>query len=338
MAQNISILEGGTAQQFGQVNKLKIANSGGGTSLWVPEDEVNTKSLHVDSNGTYYASQDECYGYDEVSVNIVDECFGYDDDGNLWDVEVDDDDFLEEEEMPVRIEVTTPPTKTTYIVGEPINTAGMVVKAYYSNGEEYGTLDRSDYSISPLVAIKTGTGSATSDISSIQSLMPIPYAMQVTTDSSTYTLDYNGPSYDLMTSHLRLYAGYLGVLWASRTRKDPYDYSFTYKGQTAYATHLGIMNTQYNPSPVVRGWEWDDPNNYAGAVAWTMLYGDGGGGIFESVTVSWTIPDTSIVLTAMFDITVNDPPSPISGDSGSGSSSGGSSGGEDPEHPITPHI
>ena len=140
MAQNISILEGGTAQQFGQVNKLKISNSGGGTSLWVPDDEVNTKSLHVDSNGTYYASTDECYGYDEVSVNIVDECYGYDDDGNLWNVEVDDDDFLEETQAPSYIRVVTPPTKLDYIDGETIDTTGMVVMAYYADGTEYGDI------------------------------------------------------------------------------------------------------------------------------------------------------------------------------------------------------
>ena len=121
MAQNISIQEGSQSKQFGQVNKLKISNSGSGTSLWVPEDEVQTKSLYVDKNGTYYSSKDDCYGYDEVSVNIIDEVYGYDDDGNFWDIDVDDEDFLEEEELPTEIKVVVPPDKTDYIALEPIN-------------------------------------------------------------------------------------------------------------------------------------------------------------------------------------------------------------------------
>ena len=55
MSQNISIDEGGQSRQFGHINKLKIAKSGGGETFWVPEDEVQTQTLFVDKNGIYDA-------------------------------------------------------------------------------------------------------------------------------------------------------------------------------------------------------------------------------------------------------------------------------------------
>ena len=114
MSKNISIDEGGQSRQFGHINKLKIAQSGGGDTLWVPEDEVQTQTLFVDKNGmydahagtytevivttkkkkngkkkkttTYITSYDEdllCYGWDEVSVNIIDAVDGKDSEGIL---------------------------------------------------------------------------------------------------------------------------------------------------------------------------------------------------------------------------------------------------------------
>jgi hypothetical protein len=356
MAQNISILEGGTAQQFGQVNKLKIANSGGGTSLWVPEDEVTTKSLHVDSNGTYYASQDECYGYDEVSVNIVDECFGYDDDGNLWDVEVDDDDFLEEEEMPVRIEVTTPPTKTSYIAYEPINTAGMVVTAYYADGTEYGAIPREEYTIDPIVAPVSTDEKKTSDL---DTALPQPIPIGKCSFSGTFTRDIDGHEFKvIMTPSDNDVVGVIiyqpnGAVtlfiasphqnsrvtivseWTyngqkyTDTRQYPVSGSFTYNGQTVYyngnVPNAGISMyadhaTPKYPLPYI----YPEATFYGnGEDAWTMVYGE----LHRSteITVIWVREDGE-ELTDTFEIEVSDPPiPPVSGDdSGGGGSSGGS--------------
>ena len=46
------------------------------------------------------------------------------------------------------IEITTPPTKTAYKAGEQFSTAGMVVKATYSNG---ATLIATGVSVEPAV-------------------------------------------------------------------------------------------------------------------------------------------------------------------------------------------
>lgn len=330
MAQNISISEGGTAQQFGQINKLKIANSGGGTSLWVPEDEVQTKSLHVDSNGTYYASQDECYGYDEVSVNITDECFGYDDDGNLWDVEVDEDDFLEEEEMPVRIEVTTPPTKTSYIAYEPINTAGMVVMGYYADGSEYGEIPREEYTIDPIVAtVPTGEKQATSDIQAIQQYVPFAVANAVVYESYggdvRVTASERGAK--VACVHRQSNNAYFRMIFATDEPQElegiTWDW-YTYSGKTVYYNRWGVLNEYVVKSPTpIFGLPYNITNR-DGELAWTMIYGTITNPKLE-VKVKWERDDGE-VLEDSFEVNVSDiPVPPISGDdSGGGGSSGGS--------------
>ena len=56
------------------------------------------------------------------------------------------------------LQITTPPTKTTYTEGESFNKAGMVVKAKYSDGS---TKTISSYSVSPSGALKTTDTSVT---------------------------------------------------------------------------------------------------------------------------------------------------------------------------------
>ena len=333
MAQNISILEGGTAQQFGQVNKLKIANSGGGTSLWVPEDELNTKSLHVDSNGTYYASQDECYGYDEVSVNITDECFGYDDDGNLWDVEVDDEGFLEEEEMPVRIEIVTPPDKTSYIPLEPINTAGMVVKAYYGDDSEYGVIPRNEITIDPIVAPATPTES------------------DIYTDGNGVTCVKLSMSDAYWKNSWQQEIQYSTKVVGENTYKNigvekPYldDYYVTVYNHLVYMkplTHDFFSINMCNVNRETGDWGWhggrrynnnwihssDTSGDYFTLLPVSTANPENAGDLAKvcQVTVSYLREDGQ-ELTDTFEITVNDPtPVPPNGDdSGEGGSSGGS--------------
>ena len=54
----------------------------------------------------------------------------------------------------VSIKVTTPPTKTSYVVGEIFNPSGMVVTGTYNNGST-GVLAPSEYTITPSTALKT---------------------------------------------------------------------------------------------------------------------------------------------------------------------------------------
>ncbi len=177
MSQDISIQEGGISRQLGHINKLQIANSGGGESLWVPEDEVETQSLYVDKNGTYtawdgklvqkktkkkngkkkttyvtsYDSDRACYGWDEVSVSIIDKVSGTKD-GKMTTIGVDDEGFITETEIPSYIEIVKEPTTTHYVDGQNISIEGIQVKAYYENDTEWGDVPFEELSFEPTVA------------------------------------------------------------------------------------------------------------------------------------------------------------------------------------------
>ena len=157
MSENITILEGGKAENFGQIAKLRT-NNGDGYDLWVPEKDVDTKSLSVKKNGLYYTNQYEptssekkdgkaydIYGWDTITVSVKQKVTGKKKkrkpDGTEIDVpatvEVDDNGNLVEKELPTAIMVITPPRKTGYHAGETIDIAGIVVKAYLEDGTEY---------------------------------------------------------------------------------------------------------------------------------------------------------------------------------------------------------
>ena len=75
------------------------------------------------------------------------------------------------------IAITTPPTKTTYTVGESFDTAGMVVKATYSDGS---TATVTDYTVSPSAALTTSNNSVT-----------ISYTEGGVTQTATQTITVN---------------------------------------------------------------------------------------------------------------------------------------------------
>lgn len=70
MSKNIIIQEGGIGKQM-TVKKLKTDTVGGGSVLWVPEDEVSLGTKSISANGTYKASDDGKYGFSQVTVNVA---------------------------------------------------------------------------------------------------------------------------------------------------------------------------------------------------------------------------------------------------------------------------
>lgn len=146
MAKDITILEGSTSKSFSNVNKLRVNNAGGGTSDWVPEDEVQLTTKHISENGTYTASDDGYYGYSEVTVSGVggfsytaqdgDSIGGVDMvGGNEYDISADPETGdVTVEEIPSSIAVAHQPNKTSYISGETVDTDGLVVQAYNADG------------------------------------------------------------------------------------------------------------------------------------------------------------------------------------------------------------
>ena len=157
MSKNITIQEGGMAKSL-TVDKLKTYLVGGGSCLWIPEDERQLTTKYISKNGTYKASDDGYYGYSEVTVSGVGTASGKDPDGSgddaaaYTDPETGD---LVIAKLPSSIVVTTPPTNPygIYTDGQSISTDGMVVKAYLESGAEYGTVPNSEITINPTVAI-----------------------------------------------------------------------------------------------------------------------------------------------------------------------------------------
>lgn len=153
MSENIIIQEGGVGKQLA-VDKLRTDQVGGGSCLWVPEDEVQLGTKSVSKNGTYVARNDGYYGYSQFSVSGVGTATGRDPvTGQEKMVTVDPETGdLVETVLPVEIRVTAPPTKTEYQSGETINISGMVVKAYGANGDEMQVVPIGEITINPTVA------------------------------------------------------------------------------------------------------------------------------------------------------------------------------------------
>lgn len=141
MSKNITIQEGGVAKQM-TVDKLKTNLVGGGTCLWLPEDEVLLGQKTINANGTYKASDDGLYGYSQVTVSNAGIASGTipsgatlpTGDGNEYSVTTDNNGNLDFFKVPSSIQITTQPTTTEYHDGDDIDFTGMVVKAYNADG------------------------------------------------------------------------------------------------------------------------------------------------------------------------------------------------------------
>ena len=81
MSKNITIQEGGVGKAM-TADKLKTDLQGGGTCLWVPEDETRLTTKYITENGTYKAADDGYYGYSEVIVSGQGTATGTDGDGD----------------------------------------------------------------------------------------------------------------------------------------------------------------------------------------------------------------------------------------------------------------
>ena len=141
MSKNIIIQEGGLGKQL-TADKLKTTLVGGGSCLWVPEDETTLGTKTITENGTYRASDDGYYGYSEVTVSGIGSVTGR-------DPEIDEDVTVTKDPetgdlvktiTPESIRIITPPTKTSYADKETINFSGIVVHAYSSKGTDLGVV------------------------------------------------------------------------------------------------------------------------------------------------------------------------------------------------------
>lgn len=332
MSKNITIQEGGVAKQL-TVDKLKTDIVGGGSCLWVPEDEVQLTTKHISENGTYKASADGYYGYSEVTVNGIGTVSGKDPDTGE-DVVVSADPEtgeIVETTVPHSIRILTPPTNPAgvYQDGEAITKDGMVVLALLASGSAYVTPDYQG-GVIPIEELTLDPNTAAYDKDNpkpgeyTSSLLDAEVnAGRGTFDTSKATQymatgEYVGPE---TVSRL----GENGIIVVASTSSGTifgYKYydqdgnptgsgqymtnqSWTYDNKTVYYS-VGMFANFIFPVTDV------DPNQVSQAAAkaaWTMIYGtiEKQPGSGQTITVSWPRPVDLKVLETTFEITVENP-------------------------------
>lgn len=306
MSKNITIQEGGTDKSLNSIKKIKTSKQGGGSVLWIPEDDIDLGTKTITKNGTYKAKNDGKTGYSQVTVKVTNKAVGKDpSDGNDYSVNTDDNGNLVKTSLPSSITVTTPPTKTTYSSGEAIDTTGMVVTAYKADGTVWnsnssypnGVIPLNEITINPTTA--TGISSAPTNISS----------------ASTYAII--GYRYYTKTNDTPAYVGYFFNKYVGH-RMEPFLFSTSQDG-IASTSQIECINTgrgvywnqgygaDYQP-------QWcegqnfgdlkytNDPTDPEGAIKIILdqlgVYADNG-----HISVIWERPEDGKELSASFNIT-----------------------------------
>lgn len=330
MSKNISIQEGGTAKQL-TVDKLITHLVNSGTCLWVPEDEVQLTTKTITENGTYKASDDGYYGYEQVIVSIANAgiATGTDGDGDEAVAYTDPETGgIVTDKAPSSIEVVTPPTNPygIYTSGQAITTDGMVVKAYLKTGVEYGTVPNMEITLNPTTAVYDastdmgGSGEATSSLDTGTIQQPISYVGVVTAETDTTEIYYVGigtmTGWQTSQSNVMLIGASStpGVVIESYSRNKSSgresehsqyrtDNTYTYDGKTVY--YALVLPVIENPTGVTYNAD-AALGNYA-AAAWTMIYGnrtEQRTGSHQTITVTWPRPRDGKELTTTFGIRV----------------------------------
>jgi hypothetical protein len=325
VSKNIVIQENGIGKQL-TADKLKTNLVGGGTCLWVPEDETQLGTKYVSENGTYRASDDGYYGFSEFTVSGVGTATGKDGDGDKAQTTVDPTTGdLVTKKLIESIQVTTSPTKTTYQGGETLDFSGLVVHGYSSTGRDMGVIPLSQLSISPTSATydpETASSTASSDL--VENGINIAgycyrksEGSQTIYESTTSGADayvtwiYNGSnlvildasaSSSAVSTTLDITTNKETGQITSQTSYANLTREYTHNGKKVYyiagVTLGGASADVIQPSPTNIG-SADDT-----AIAWTAIYGD----ITEkhsvqTITASYT-NDAGTVLTATFTVNV----------------------------------
>lgn len=187
MSKNITIQEGGSAVQL-TADKLKTDQVGGGTCLWIPEEDFDLTTKHISENGTYNASDDDKYGYSTVYVNVPGGVNGpasdipgsiisgidpEDGEKYTWETVEDPETgetIVVKTLMPSGIEITTLPSDLDYTDGETIDFSGIVVKLKKHDGTVYtdanypdGVIPFSELTFPVTVARESGYGDWNAD-------------------------------------------------------------------------------------------------------------------------------------------------------------------------------
>lgn len=340
MSKNIVIGEGGTAKQL-TVDKLETNLVGGGTCLWVPEDGTILGTKNITENGTYKASDDGYYGFSQVTVNGQGIVSGKDADGDDAYAYVDPNTGLvTTSKIPSSIEVITPPIYPpsnpydAYFDGQAILKIGMVVKAYYNSGAEYGTVPNSEITFEPEYADESkvtgeritefsefGEGPWPQRIDSSASMVDYVYGQYVAPDGQEYDVSHHfecdggyiallvdGTGYRLRTIYCAprrttaVFINQFGSPWPQRTNYNV-DREFTYDGKTVYYKGGSSGENTFGDGPTNEVVDGDEIST--GEAAWIVVYGniihDSG---LQKIKVLWPRIGDKKVLESSFGINV----------------------------------
>lgn len=152
MSKAIVIKKNGISQNL-TVDKLRTNGADGQSIDWVPEDTVQLVALNATANGTYTPTGGK-YGYEYAAVSVPGSVVtGKKPDGNTYVYTKDGSGALVETKVPTEIRITTSPTNVgPYGQGANIDFNGIVVKAYYADGTEYGEIPFADLTLPVTVA------------------------------------------------------------------------------------------------------------------------------------------------------------------------------------------
>ena len=329
MSKNITIQEGSVAKQL-TVDKLKTNLVGGGTCLWLPEDEVLLGQKTINANGTYKASDDGLYGYSQVTVSNAGIASGTipsgatlpTGDGNEYSVTTDNNGNLDFLKIPSSIQITTQPTTTEYYDGDTIDFTGMVVTMYDANGQSMGTISLSEL-ILPITEADDGSAyhDEWSDGAGVNALMVTytqrwwldPYGNEKTTYCSepvgtrdglpVMYGDSTGPTQFFITK----YNGYTYCMGSTASRHlygYTYDASAPYNNyslfhSTSFTTGIGqVVNAAY-----VDEWATAVPESTVEPTGTENLHPMSG---VQTIPVKWARTGDGKVLETSFEITVTD--------------------------------
>ena len=318
MSKNITIQEGGTGRQL-TVGKLKTNMVGGGTCLWLPEDEVPLGTKSINQNGTFKASDNGLYGFSQVTVRGVGVAKGKDPGGSGNDAVATVDPETGKivvAQVPSSIRVTTPPTNPygIYQDGQQITTEGMVVKAYLADGSEYGVVPIGEVSIAPDHAIydpeTDDPAAAWADIPGVEDYMPIVLDTEIAYTVTSYGRDVREKMYASPAKFISAYKTWNGgTTGFIRASDEPFQdpdwtlYNYTLDGKTVYYTHWDNMSNRrdvdpVNMKPLPRG-------ETVKKLAWTMIYGNKiSAGSRQQIGVTWPRPGDGEILETSFEIAV----------------------------------
>lgn len=339
MSKNIVIQEGGIGKQL-TADKLKTNLVGGGSCLWVPEDETTLGTKIITEDGTYKAVNDGYYGYSEVSVSGIGKATGIGPDGETHTYEEDGTGGVTDTILPESISVVTPPTITTYADGATIDFSGMVVKAYLKSGALWtdGSHPNGVIPINELIcpvtiadaeAVSGKTASSdleTDPASPLKVGSGILYRTKAGTGDRAYTYEesYTGgeavcvqgtdkptnlriviakSSAGNVTYHVVGKLDATGEVFDDWTQEFSTSLTFTHNGKTVYyySTTSSVYGTVEILSPSPEHLNTSRNVTFA-EIAWTIVYGTVSGG-FQSVPVQYLRTDGK-TLESSFGITV----------------------------------